>query len=234
MIIKREQAEKIPKETEKSLAASRPIQQFNEAWDELDLPEPRVASGRKERRTDFGRQQDLREQEALLISRAQEEANAIKEAAAQEGYEEGLNQAQKEIAALQQAMVTFLNAKEEAYESAASEIGKIAVEIAQAIIKTEVACDETLVLKTVRDTLKRVSRDQKLVEIKVNAIDVKTVKEGLKESSPLSETVEVMVIEDDSIDPGSCMVETKAGMLDARFSTQIEILQRIILTGSAQ
>lgn len=181
---------------------------------------------RKDRRSGYRRMGDQE-----IISLAYEEANAIKEAAAQEGFAAGIEESRIACQSLQKAIIDLMNAKEEALASAAEELYAMAIEIAENIIKTEVSCDETLVMSIVRKTVAKVGREQKSILIKVNPVDLKVVKETMKTDSQLSESVEVLVVEDTEIDPGSCIVETRAGQIDARFSTQLEILKQLLMIG---
>jgi flagellar assembly protein FliH len=193
---------------------------------ESGLAPDRRRGDRRDRRLGYRRMEDQE-----IISRAHEEANAIREVAAQEGFQAGLNQAQAVIVDLQDAIQSFLQAREEALSSAADDLAAMAVEIAERIIKTEVACDENLVMSIVRNTVSKVGREQKSITIKVNPVDLKLVKETMRTDSQLSEAVEVLVFEDAEVDPGSCVIETRAGQIDARFSTQLGILKQLLLTG---
>ncbi len=192
-----------------------------------DFEAGRIADRRRvDRRHGYRRIEDQE-----LISKAHEEANAIREVAAQEGFEEGIKQAQHVLDELNEAIQGLLSAREEALLSASDALASTAVEIAERIMKTEVSCDETLVMHIVRNTIAKVGKEHKSIFIKVNPIDLKVVKEAMKSDSQLSSSVEVLVAEDDSVDHGSCMIETQAGLIDARFSTQVEVLKRMLLTG---
>ncbi len=243
MIIKKHQAQSLITERPASRSASAPAREHTQPMDPETFREPdpyeamplspevfeqgQLADRRaKDRRQGYRRVEDQE-----LISRAHEEANAIRERAAQEGFEEGLNQARDAMSQVQEAMQGLLNAREEALNSAANELAAMAVEIAERIIKTEVSCDEELVMSLVRNTIAKVGREQKSIIIKVNPIDVKVVKEAIKGDSGFSETTEIIVAEDDEVDQGSCIVETKAGQIDARFGTQIDFLKRLLLIG---
>ncbi len=186
-----------------------------------------------DRRRNDRRQGYRRIEDQELISRAHEEAVAIREAAEQAGFEEGLNRAQAMLDELQDAMHGFLNAREEALASAGDALAAMAVDIAQRIIKTEVTCDEELIMFMVRDTIRKVGREQKRITVKVSPDDYRYAKAAVKTDPDLPDDVQIIVEEDNSVDPGSCMIESQAGLIDARFSTQLEMLNRIIKTGKA-
>lgn len=189
-------------------------------------------SGRlKDRRARDRRMGFRRKEDQMLISRAQDEANAIRENAQKQGFQEGLEQSQGVVDELAQAMDALLNAKEQALLAAADELAPMAMEIAKKIMHVEVSCDDALVLDIVRKTIAKVGRDQKFIEVKVNPVDVNVVRENLEADSPVARDVEIVVSDDDSVDQGSCMVETRSGLIDARFSTQLEVLEKLITTG---
>lgn len=178
---------------------------------------------RNDRRMGYRRFEDRE-----VISLAHEEANAIREAAAEEGFQQGLMQAQQTMQELREAIDALMRAREETIESVSRELGEMAIEIAGHILKTEVACDEGLVMSVVRDTLGRVDRDQKSIFIKVNPVDLALVKDAMAEDTGLSKTVEVMVSQDAQVDQGSCIVESRAGQIDARFATQLTTLRELL------
>ncbi|MEB3287812.1 MAG: FliH/SctL family protein [Vampirovibrionales bacterium] len=168
-----------------------------------------------------------RVEEKELISKAVEEANAIREKAREEGLAQGIASSGAVLFNLKDAIDKLLNAREEALEAAADEIGALAVEIAERIIRTEVMCDSSLVVTLVRDTVQKTGRQSKTVLIKVHPDDVTTVKQALKEEPIEQLRAELIVMEDNTVDQGSCIVETNSGLVDASFSTQLGILKQL-------
>ncbi|MBK8191183.1 MAG: hypothetical protein IPK79_12125 [Vampirovibrionales bacterium] len=201
-----------------------PALEWNEQTVEHGLVSDRRARDRQsgERRRGYRRLEDR-----ALISRANDEATAIRENAAREGFENGLQQAHESIRALQENLEALLAGRADALMTIADEIAPLAVEIAERIIKTEVSCDETLVRGIVDDTLQKVSRSNKSVLIKVHPDDVRLVKDSLRQKPPSHLNAEIMVMDDPAVDRGSCVVETNSGLIDATFSTRLEMLRRL-------
>ncbi|MCK7485707.1 MAG: FliH/SctL family protein [Bacillus subtilis] len=167
-----------------------------------------------------------------LISRAHEEAYAIKEKAAKEGFEYGVEAAKRELARFNESLSAFLNAKEKALENVSGDIAFIAIKVAEKIIKTEVACDETIVLNIVSQTLKEIGKDESSIIIKVHPFETEIVKENMPKLFPYGSVhTKITVISDETIDQGSCIVETNNGMVDAKFSTQLQILKKAFEAG---
>lgn len=196
-------------------------------FSEQDFREGRFPDRRREDRREGLRRTIDQE----IVTRAHEEANAIREVAAQEGFNAGLGEASAIVEELKQAINQLMASREEALTTAADDLAAMALEIAERIIKTEVSCDESLVMSIVRDTIAKVGRDQKSILIKVNSADVRLVREALDTNPPFSQSVEVLVAEDPEVEAGSCIVETRAGQIDARFSTRLGILKQLLLTG---
>jgi flagellar assembly protein FliH len=190
-----------------------------------DAPERRSADTRNDRRRGYRRIEDKN-----LISKAYEESNAIRENAQAQGFEEGLEQARGAIEDLRGHIAQLLNGREEALLSLADEIGGLAVEVAARIIKTEVSCDETLVLNLVRDTIQKAGRNSKSILIKLNPEDSGTVKKMLKDDPIPNLQAELIVMDDPGVDAGSCILETNSGLIDASFSTQLGILRQLLGT----
>lgn len=182
---------------------------------------------RKERRRGDRRSGYRRVEDRNLISRAHEECNAIKEGAAKEGFDYGLDRARQEISNLTGAIAQFLKAKELALDSVAPEIALLAIKVAEKIIKTEISCDETIVLNIVSEVLKSVGKEESRIVIKTNPADTTIVRENLPTVFPYNGLdTKILVVDDNDVDWGSCIIETNNGMIDATFTTQLKVLEK--------
>ena len=181
---------------------------------------------RQERRRGDRRRGYRRIDDRNLISRAQEEAGTIKNAAAKEGYNEGLEKAKHDIQQLKSALGDFLKAKQEVFEYIAPDILEISIDIAKKIVKHEIEQDPQIILATILDVLKTISRDESRISIKVNPAEVAIVKTNVTEiSSSIGLEARINVIADDTIEIGSCIVQTSNGIVDATVNTQLEIIK---------
>ena len=202
-----------------------------EAIESGQLPDRRTGQSPPSALDDERRRGYRRVEDKNLISKALDEANAIRENAHREGYEEGLAAGQETIEALKEAVAGMLSARESGLNSSADEIAGIAITVAEKIIKTEVACDQNMVLNMVRDTIDKAGRQNRTIIVKVNPDDVSLVKESLKEDPIPNLKAELVVVDDPLVDAGSCIVETNSGLVDASFSTQLEILRQLFGEG---
>lgn len=181
---------------------------------------------RQERRRGDRRRGYRRIDDRNLISRAQEEAGIIKDSAAKEGYKEGIEQAKADVDQLKSALNEFLNAKQEIFEYIAPDILEISINIARKIVKHEIQQNPELVLGSILDILKNISRDESKITIMVNPSQVAIAKESIPEiTSSLAIDARINILADDTIEEGSCIVKTSNGIVDASIDTQLEIIK---------
>ena len=155
--------------------SSKPVQQ-NENVEEQVNKEPEIKVEKEEEtidlfnldNIDFKQRQERRRgdrrrgfrriDDRNLISRAREEAQSIKEAAAKEGYQDGLTQAKSDIDEVKNAITGFMSAKQEVFDYIAPNILEISLDIAKKIIKQEIQQDSSIILNNLLDILKGLSK----------------------------------------------------------------------------
>jgi len=187
---------------------------------------------RQERRRGDRRRGYRRTEDRNLISRAQEEANAIKESAAKEGFDYGIELSKEELKKLNQAITELLQTKEKAMEQAAPDIAFLAVKVAEKVIKKQLEIDDSIVLNIVSEVIKTLGKGETNILIKTNPADMQSIQENIPGLYPYGDSnTQITVIKDEQVDWGSCIVETKSGIIDARFSTQLQILQKALEAG---
>ncbi len=186
---------------------------------------------REERRRGDRRRGYRRIDDRNLISRAQEEANAIKESSSKDGFEYGVSLSIQEIKKLNSAINELLKAKETVMQNSIPDIAVLAVKSAEKIIKKELQLDESVILNIVSEVINSLSKDETEITVRTNPNDVELVRQALPEIYPYNESTKIIVTPDEEVDWGSCIVETKNGIVDARFSTQLQILQKALEAG---
>lgn len=184
---------------------------------------------REERRTGNRRRGYRRIDDRNLISRAQEEAIQIKNAAYQEGYNEGLEKAKTDLVALKSNIGAFMSAEKKVFDAIAPDIIEISLDIARKIIKHEVQIDPQIVIDTVMDILKNIPKNEPQITIKVNTTQAQYVKDTLPEQlTLLGVESKLNIVADDNITEGSCVVQTNNGVVDASIDAQIDIIQKAL------
>ncbi len=196
-----------------------------EEFDKIDVTalefKERYERRRGERRRGF-----RRIDERALVSRAQEEAQNIREIAAKEGYKNGLLEAGEEIENVKNALVDFVNAKNSIYDEISPHILEISLEIAKKIIKKEVELSNDVLKSVINEVLSELGSQEEKITIKVNPDDVDFAKASMPEILSNS-TIEakIVVVGDELVERGSCTVIANNGVIDANFSTQLAIIQ---------
>lgn len=231
MIIKRNQSEKIQKQTpDTGTAPVVPAQTDAMPKPETQVPlsfEDIVFDSRQERRQGSRRRAYRRVDERNMISRAQEEANSIREQAVKEGHKIGLENAQKDIDNLIEAIKGFFTYKEEMFSMIAPHILEISVEIAKKIINKEIEQDKTALLSLIKSALGDTFKLENRITVKVMPQDVVTVKENLPEFlSADSIEAKIKVIPDENIASGGAILITENGIIDATIDTGLSILEQ--------
>jgi len=101
----------------------------------------------------------------------------------------------------------------------------LAIQIAEYIIGREVLHDEGIVIEQIRKALQMIDKES-VFSLHINPMNLETLKnaknELLNEGSNLDK---VLIVGDESINQGSCRLETSVGIIDASFSAQLEKLK---------
>ena len=184
---------------------------------------------RKERRRGDRRRGFRRVDDRNLVSRAREEADSIREAARKEGYQAGLEQVQGDLAEFRNAIAQFMNAPNDVYGYIAPDILEISVDIAQKIIKKEIEQDPQVLFNTIVDVLKTLSKEEPKVTLQVNPAEVNEVKQAVPELLDLAGlSTKVVVLPDEMISEGGCIVTTDNGVVDATIETRINLVSEAL------
>ena len=184
---------------------------------------------RTERRRGDRRRGFRRVDERNLISRAREEADSIREASVKEGYEAGILQAREDIEALREAISVFMNAKQEVFEYIAPDILEISIDIAQKIIKKEITQDPQMILDKITEILKTLSKEETKINLKVNPSQVSILKQSIPDIlSDAGLDARIIIVPDETVTEGGCVVTTANGVIDATIESQISIIKEAL------
>lgn len=184
---------------------------------------------RQERRKGDRRRGFRRIDDRNLISRAKEEANSIREAAAKEGYQQGLQDAAEDIQGVRESLESFLNAKQEVYETIAPDVLEISLDIAKKIIKKEMSENQEILLDNIKDILKSLSKEETKIMLKVNPSQTAMLKQEIPEIMNFAGLeAKVIIVPDENTMEGGCMLTTSNGVIDATIETQLEIISEAL------
>ncbi len=184
---------------------------------------------RNERRKGDRRRGFRRIDDRNLISRAREEADSIREAAAKEGYQQGLDSAKDDIDKVKEAINVFYGAKQEVFDAISPDILDISVDIAKKIIKKELSQDQSILLDNIKEILKTLSKEETKIMLTVNPAQADMLKQEVPDAvSSAGLEAKVMIIPDENIMEGGCLVTTTNGVIDAKIETQLSIISKVL------
>jgi len=107
------------------------------------------------------------------------------------------------------------------YERIERDAFRFALAVAGKIIKREVRSDDGTAVRQIQDALRRVVGVD-AIKLRVNPSDEQVIREHRPAILSSAESVREFIVEpDESIEPGSCIVECASGNVDARWATQL-------------
>lgn len=146
------------------------------------------------------------------------EAEKIKENAFQEGFQEGLVSLNTHILKLDQELKTLRS-------DIQKKILPLALMAARKIMGEELKMHPDRIVDIVLTSLKPVTQHRKIV-IYVNRTDLEALETNRSKIKNIFEHVENLSIQErDDIEPGGCMIETEAGIINAQLENQWRALE---------
>ena len=132
-----------------------------------------------------------------------------------------------ELQALE-ALRTALDARVAALDAeVAPQLSALALSCAQRIVADHVRNSAHAIEPLLRPVLAGLGRQWQQARLRVHPDDLALVKQDLKNNPPENLKAEILVMDDPTIARGSCVVETASGLVDASFTTQLEILKKL-------
>lgn len=185
-----------------------------------------------------------RAEAAEMLEDAGVQAEALREAAWQEGFHQGQTEAKiaveaglrAEWAARQQALRAELDgiaesigaAREALWQRQEGEIVALALDIARQVVKTEVAQNPAVVHAVLANALRRIT-DKDNVRVRVSVSDAPRVKEAREDLLEVIDGLRfIEIVEDRRVGDGGCVIETNAGTIDAKIETQLAEVARAL------
>ncbi len=150
----------------------------------------------------------------------------------QDGYEAGLqaarNELREQLRTVYRLAEEAVRAKAEVIASAESEMVELVIEIAQKIIGEVVELNPTIVVHLVANAIEYASTGDVLI-IRVNPRDVEVLREywadalegGAEDVTGVVGRRRWEIVADRRVKPGGCIIDTRAGTVDAQIDTQL-------------
>ena len=164
-----------------------------------------------------------------IVRKAMEEAGNIREHAKESGLDEARRIAEETASdKVKDALETLNQAvieRKKIIKDAEGEVLRLALKVAEQIIKSEVSLHRDVSLNIVSDAISRVS-DREQVIIKVNREDLENTKKYKDRIGSIVDGIKSLsIVEDSAVEPGGCVIETNLGYVDARISTKIAAIE---------
>jgi len=147
------------------------------------------------------------------------ECENLKEQAQKEGFEEGFNKWAKHILELEQET-------QRVHEEVQKVVIPLALQAAKKIVGREIKLTKETTVDIVANSLKAVAQHKNIL-IYVNKQDVEILETNKPKLKALFEQLETLSIKErDDIEPGGCIIETEAGIINAQLPHQWQILEK--------
>ena len=149
------------------------------------------------------------------------------------GYEKGKKDTHEAVAKVQQNLAAvlkdFAQKKEDVLSMSERKTLEIVFLAVERIIHQEVKTDPNIILNVLKAAILEVAKTDKIT-VKVNPKEAEAVGQGKEFWVPINaQFSEIRVDEDSRIERGGCIIESTAGSVDARISTQIAGIREIFL-----
>lgn len=146
------------------------------------------------------------------------EAEKIKEQAFQEGFQEGLTSLNKHLLELNKEL-------QQLREDVQKKILPLSLKAARKIMGEELRLHPDRIIDIVLTSLKPVTQHRKIV-IYVNRADLQMIEESKSKIKKIFDHLESLSIQERAdIEPGGCMIETEAGIINAQLENQWRALE---------
>ncbi|MDR2142800.1 MAG: flagellar assembly protein FliH, partial [Treponema sp.] len=145
------------------------------------------------------------------------------------GFAEGRAEVERLVERAQTVLERAQDKRMEILTETEQQIIDLVLLISRKVIKVISDNQRNVVISNVVQALRKVKGRGNII-IRVNLVDVKLSTEHTKEFIKLVEGVKsLQIIEDSTVDPGGCVIETDFGEIDARISSQLSELESKIL-----
>ncbi|MBQ7611723.1 MAG: flagellar assembly protein FliH [Spirochaetaceae bacterium] len=180
---------------------------------------------------------DAEKKAATIVEEAESEKAAKLKEAYDDGFnrgrEEGYREGELEVNRLIDRMHVIINKtmdrRQEILSETEQQIVDLVLLMTRKVVKVISENQRNVVVSNIVHALRKV-KGRGDVTIRVNLLDVALTTEHTKNFLSVAENVNnITVVEDSTVDPGGCIIDTDFGAIDARISSQLNELEQKIL-----
>lgn len=162
--------------------------------------------------------EEIKREEAEFRRSIAQEAEQIKEFSYQEGFQKGLESLNEHIRILDQAA-------KQIRDDVQKQIATLALSAARKIVGEELSLNPERIVNIVLNVLKPVTQHHR-VTLYVNRLDLDLLEQNKAKLKSIFEHLDVFSIQERSdIEPGGCIIETEAGIINAQLENQWHALE---------
>ena len=178
---------------------------------------------------------DAKARAVSLLEEAERRVADIESQAKRDGFDQGVADGRAAAHAEMDEMLETMRGliemarieRHKIIEGAEPEILRLSVAIAERILAHHVAIEPSTALEMTRSAIARlVSRET--VTVRVNPADLETMREHREQLMSMNDIDNLRIIEDQRVDRGGVLLETDAGTIDAKISTQLREVRRLL------
>lgn len=172
-----------------------------------------------------------------IIAEAEARAQALMEKARKQGYADGLEAGMEEMRArysiaartIESVSQRIVEQADELMRHTDVEIVKLAIAVAEKVMRREVDQNPQAVLPVVREAIV-CAEGSRAVVLRVNPEDLGVVIAAQEDLLSVSVSLRQLdIVEDSRIQRGGCMIEMEVGSVDARIDNQIREIEQAFL-----
>jgi len=172
-----------------------------------------------------------------IVEKARTEGTELKETLRKEGYNEGIDkgyatgteEVQRIVERIHVVLTKAIERRNEIISESEGQLVQLVLQIATKVVKVLSENQKNIVVNNVVQALRKLKSKADVI-IRVNLSDLKITTEHTKELIEKFERVNsITVMEDSTVDPGGCIIETDFGQIDARISSQLREIEEKIL-----
>ena len=169
-----------------------------------------------------------------IISQAMSEAESVREEAREAGKEEGRAEVASRIEEAMETLNQAVKERKEIIKDSEQEILRLALKVAEQIIRSEVSLHRDVCLNIVAEAISRVS-DREQIIVRANREDAEYLKRYKDRLAGMLDGVKSFsILEDSNVEPGGCVIETNLGFIDSKISTKLKSIEESLKKLSAE
>jgi len=221
-----EQASRILKEAEET-AFEEVRRKTDQASREKIEAESEAAKILEQAKSEAARMAEEAQQRVASI---EEEARARGEVAGrEEGFQEGKKEAARLVERLHVIIDKAIEKREDMINEAETQMIDLVLLISRKVIKVISENQKNVVVNNIVQALRKL-KSRGDVAVRVNLADLDLATDHTRDFMKMVENVKsITILEDTSVDPGGCIIETDFGQIDARITSQLKEIEEKIM-----